>query len=327
MAQQRVSSSVRPVPSRQNGRVVISPELAYHRYQSLVSQGGNGAPGYQAEPARKQISDFDLRLQRFFGTFVLSPLFLISTLSVMLWFPEDLIRRITTPLSSIQFWELAGKRIFDIIMSIMGFIFCSMFFFVIPIIIKLDSRGPVFYRQIRVGMNNRKRDRRVINLHVEHDRRKGDRRQVNLYGRPFWVIKFRTMTQDAEQKSGAVWAQKNDPRVTMVGNILRFTHVDEIPQFYNVLCGEMSMVGPRPERPQFFPAIMDRVPNFPKRLQVKPGMTGIAQIVCGYDVTIEGVRNKLRYDLLYVRNSGLKADIVILLRTFWVIVRGKEVLD
>lgn len=327
MAQQRVSSSVRPVPSRQNGRVVISPELAYLRYQSLVTQGGNGVSGYQAEPARKQISDFDLRLQRFLGTFVLSPLFLISTLSVMLWFPEDLIRRITTPLSSIQFWELAGKRIFDILMSIMGFIFCSMFFFVIPIIIKLDSRGPVFYRQIRVGMNNRKRDRRVINLDVEHDRRKGDRRQVNLYGRPFWVIKFRTMTQDAEQKSGAVWAQKNDPRVTMVGNILRFTHVDEIPQFYNVLCGEMSMVGPRPERPQFFPAIMDRVPNFPKRLQVKPGMTGIAQIVCGYDVTIEGVRNKLRYDLLYVRNSGLKADIVILFRTFWVIVRGKEVLD
>ena len=112
-----------------------------------------------------------------------------------------------------------------------------------------------------------------------------------------------------------------------MGNILRFTHVDEIPQFFNVLCGEMSLVGPRPERPQLIPQILEKVPNYTDRLLVKPGLTGIAQIVCGYDVTIEGTKDKLKWDLIYVENSNLKADVVILLQTLWVIIRGKEVLE
>jgi lipopolysaccharide/colanic/teichoic acid biosynthesis glycosyltransferase len=202
-----------------------------------------------------------------------------------------------------------------------------MFFVVIPILIKLDSRGPVFYKQMRSGINNRKRDRRVINLEVDFDRRKEQRRKVDLFGRPFWVYKFRTMAQDAEKQSGAVWAKKNDPRITPIGNILRFTHVDEMPQFFNILYGEMSLVGPRPERPQLIPQIMEQVPNYTDRLQVKPGLAGLAQIVCGYDVTIEGVKEKLYYDLQYVRNNSLKADTTILLQTLWVIIRGKEVLD
>lgn len=226
-----------------------------------------------------------------------------------------------------HYWELAGKRIFDIFSAVLGFIFCSMFFVVIPLLIKFDSRGPIFYRQRRSGVNNRKRDRRVINLEVTNDRRKEQRRKVDLYGRPFWVYKFRTMRQDAEKGSGAVWAQKNDPRITPMGNILRFTHVDEIPQFFNVLCGEMSLVGPRPERPQLIPQILEKVPNYTDRLLVKPGLTGIAQIVCGYDVTIEGTKDKLKWDLIYVENSNLKADVVILLQTLWVIIRGKEVLE
>jgi len=305
----------------------MTPEAAYHRYQTLLVQDSNGLPAASEAGRKRVLSDFDLRIRRYLGMSLLSPFFLVSTLSVILWFPEDLIRRITAPLSSIQFWELMGKRVFDIFSAVMGFIFCSMFFVVIPILIKLDSKGPVFYKQRRSGVNNRKGDRRVVDLEVAHDRRKENRRKVDLFGRPFWVYKFRTMRQDAESRSGAVWAQKNDPRITPIGNILRFTHVDEIPQFFNVLCSEMSLVGPRPERPQLIPQILAEVPSYTERLLVKPGLTGIAQIVCGYDVTIEGVKEKLHYDLMYVRNSNLKADITILLQTLWVIVRGKEVLE
>ncbi|MCA9743967.1 MAG: sugar transferase [Deferribacteres bacterium] len=303
----------------------LTPEIVHQRYQALVDRNKKGIP---VEANRKVVlSDFDIKLRKFVGTYFLSPFFFFSTLSVLLFFPEDLIRRITTPLSSMHYWELAGKRIFDIFSAVLGFIFCSMFFVVIPLLIKFDSRGPIFYRQRRSGVNNRKRDRRVINLEVTNDRRKEQRRKVDLYGRPFWVYKFRTMRQDAEKGSGAVWAQKNDPRITPMGNILRFTHVDEIPQFFNVLCGEMSLVGPRPERPQLIPQILEKVPNYTDRLLVKPGLTGIAQIVCGYDVTIEGTKDKLKWDLIYVENSNLKADVVILLQTLWVIIRGKEVLE
>lgn len=309
------------------GHSASTPEIAYQRYQTLIDRNKRGIP-VESEIDRKVVlSAFDIKVRKVIGTYVLSPFFLFSTLSVLLWFPEDLIRRITMPLSNVQYWDIAGKRIFDIFSAVLGFIFCSMFFVVIPIFIKLDSKGPVFYRQRRSGINNRKRDRRVIQLEVTNDRRKEQRRKVDLYGRPFWVYKFRTMRQDAEKGSGAVWAQKNDPRITAIGNILRFTHVDEIPQFFNVLCGEMSLVGPRPERPQLIPQILEKVPKYTDRLLVKPGLTGIAQIVCGYDVTIEGVKEKLKYDLMYVQNNNLKADIFILLQTLWVIIRGKEVLE
>lgn len=316
------------LPSRRiiNGPLPLSPELAYHRYQSLLLNQGRLQPVRDTHQAPK-FGRFELHLRKLTGAYILSPLFLFFSLSAILWLPEDLIRRITTPLSSMQFWELVGKRLFDIFGAIAGFVLCSMFFVVIPILIKLNSKGPVFYKQQRSGVNNRKRDRRVINLDVEFDRRKEERRKTDLFGRPFWVYKFRTMRQDAEKASGAVWAQKNDPRITPIGNILRFTHVDEIPQFFNILCGEMSLVGPRPERPQLIPKILEKVPNYTERLQVKPGLAGLAQIVCGYDVTIEGVREKLHYDLLYVKNNSLKTDILILLHTLWVIIRGKEVLD
>jgi lipopolysaccharide/colanic/teichoic acid biosynthesis glycosyltransferase len=326
MEQQQFVGQIRERTTVPNRRA-ITPEAAYHRYQTLLQHQGNGVPVAQEAGRRRILSDFDLKVRRVFGAYFLSPFFLFSTLSVILFFPEDLIRRITAPMSSIHFWELIGKRVFDIFSAVMGFIFCSMFFVVIPILIKLDSRGAIFYKQRRSGVNNRKRDRRVVNLEVVFDRRKEQRRKVDLYGRPFWVYKFRTMQQDAEKNSGAVWAEKNDPRVTPIGNILRFTHVDEIPQFFNILCGEMSLVGPRPERPLLIPQIIERVPNYTERLLVKPGLTGIAQIVCGYDVTIEGVKEKLKYDLMYVRNNSLKADMTILLQTFWIIIRGKEVLE
>lgn len=326
MEQRQFVGQIRERKAVSNGHT-ITPEAAYHRYQTLLQHHGKGILVTPETDRRKILSDFDLKVRRIFGTYLLSPFFLVSTLSVILFLPEDLIRRITAPLSSIHFWELIGKRVFDIFSAILGFMFCSMFFVVIPILIKLDSRGPIFYKQRRSGVNNRQRDRRVVNLDVALDRRNEQRRKVNLFGRPFWVYKFRTMRQDAEKKSGAIWAKKNDPRITPIGNILRFTHVDEIPQFFNILCSEMSLVGPRPERPQLIPKIMEKVPNYTERLLVKPGLAGIAQIVCGYDETIEGVKEKLKYDLIYVRNNSLKADMTILLQTFWIIIRGKEVLE
>lgn len=305
---------------------LVSPELAVHRYRKLLSRAGNGELFQAPRSTPPFLSQFDLLLRKVFGRFILSPLFLVSSLIVMLFFPDNLVKKIMTPFSNLRFWEKVGKRLFDIGGAILGFIGSSIFFFIIPILIRLDSKGPVFYKQLRVGLNHRYRDRRRVNLQVDYDRRKGERRQQDLFGRPFVVYKFRTMYADAEKKSGAVWAQKNDPRITPVGRILRFTHIDEIPQFFNVLCGEMSMVGPRPERPQIIPNLVQEIPQYPHRLQVKPGITGIAQIVCGYDTTLEDVKEKLRHDMMYVRNNSLRTDITILLQTLWVILRGKEVL-
>ncbi len=311
-----------------SGRLRINREIAYRRYRELILRGGEGNGRMLPVIQRpRRLTDPQLKLMRFLGTYLLSPAFLAVSLPAMLFFPDNLLKKAMAPFSDWRFWERVGKRIFDIFGAILGFLASSIFFFVIPILIKLSSRGPVFYKQQRVGLNHRYRDRRKINLEVAHDRRKGERRKENLYGRPFMVYKFRTMYVDAEQRSGAVWAKKNDPRITSIGRILRFTHVDEIPQFFNVLCGEMSLVGPRPERPQFIPKLAKEVPDYPLRLQVKPGITGIAQIKCGYDETIEDVKRKLQYDLSYVRNSNLKEDISILLKTLWVILRGKEVLD
>ncbi|MDQ7051602.1 MAG: sugar transferase [candidate division KSB1 bacterium] len=324
---ERLSDSFIQGVQRSSAAGVITRELAYHRYQNLISQSRNGRSGLPVYGARRRLTEAQIRLRKWAGKYLLSPIFLAVSLPAMLFFPDNLLKKAMAPFSDWHFWERVGKRLFDIIGAILGFLASSIFFFVIPILIKLNSRGPVFYKQQRVGLNHRYRDRRMINLEVEHDRRKGERRKVNLYGRPFMLYKFRTMYVDAEKRSGAVWAKKNDPRITSIGRILRFTHVDEIPQFFNVLCGEMSLVGPRPERPQFIPKLAREIPHYPKRLQVKPGITGIAQIVCGYDETIEDVKKKLEFDLYYVKHNSLKEDISILLKTLWVIVRGKEVLE
>lgn len=266
-------------------------------------------------------------LERVWGNALLSPFFLFSSLFVILFVPEKLVKKIAAPFSGINFWEHFGKRAFDVVMATLGFILTSTIFLIVPVLIKLDSPGPVFYGQQRAGLNKRRGERRNVKLAVRYDRRLGERRRENLFGRPFTVYKFRTMRADAEKLSGAVWAQKNDPRVTRSGSILRFTHVDEIPQFLNVLQGEMSMVGPRPERPVIIPKLVEAIPEYERRLEVKPGMTGMAQIYCGYDASIDDVRKKLRYDLSYVNNHSLKADIVILWQTLWMIIRGRETAD
>lgn len=154
-------------------------------------------------------------------------------------------------------------------------------------LVKLTSRGPAFYRQERVGQD----------------------------GKVFRMFKIRTMVADAEAKCGPVWARKRDPRVTLVGRILRRTHIDEFPQLINVLRGEMSLVGPRPERPHFVEKLRREIQGYDRRLAVRPGITGLAQVRNGYDVTVEGVKRKLRYDRLYVRKICALLDVRILLAT------------
>ena len=305
-------------------------ELAHDRYRELVRSNRNllrnAAVSEGQSYAIREVRMPTIR-ERIVGSCLIAPFFWVGSLCVILLLPEKFIKSLSKPLSGASFWMQFGKRAFDFIMALLGFAFCSILYMVVPIVIRLDTPGTTFYQQVRVGKNHRRRDRRQIAIQVGQDRRKGERRQNDLCGRPFRVYKFRTMRQDAEKFSGAVWAQKDDPRITRVGAILRFTHIDEIPQFLNVLQGDMSMVGPRPERPQIIPNLTKEIPEYKKRLEVKPGMTGIAQIYCGYDETIDDVREKVRYDLLYSNRHSLKSDILILFQTLWMIIRGREAAD
>jgi len=198
-----------------------------------------------------------------------------------------------------------GKRSLDIIGATIGFLLAMPILPIIILFIKLDSPGPVLFRQTRVG--------RIWPDRIEH----------------FEMIKFRTMRQDAEQKTGAVWASKNDPRITKVGNFLRKTRLDEIPQFINVLKGDMSLIGPRPERPTISTDLEDHIPFYLERTYgVTPGITGLAQVNQGYDETIEDVRSKLAYDLAYSLSlskpvSWLSMDISIVVKTVLVMVLGR----
>lgn len=324
------STAVYPADIQAGKTNGLSREAALRRYQTLLKPAVGRTLSAAAKAARNktrrpQATGMRGRWQSFKGEWLIAPFFLFSSLAVILLVPEKLVKKITTPFTEANFWDQFGKRALDFTGAVAGFILSSIFFMVIPLLIKFDSRGPVFYGQQRAGLNYRKRERRQVNIAVAHDRRVDERRQDDLFGRPFIVYKFRTMRTDAEKASGAVWAQKNDPRVTRLGRILRFIHVDEMPQFFNVLCGEMSLVGPRPERPQIMAKLIKDIPQFPARLQVKPGITGTAQIYCGYDATIDDAREKLRYDLMYAQNSTLKYDIEIMLRTLWMIVHGREV--
>jgi len=162
---------------------------------------------------------------------------------------------------------------------IMGF--CAL-------LVKLTSRGPAFYTQERVGQG----------------------------GKVFKIVKLRSMRLDAEVASGPVWAGgDNDPRVTPVGKFLRASHLDEVPQLINVIKGEMSLVGPRPERPHFVEQLSQTVPEYQRRLTVKPGITGLAQVRAGYDRTLRDVRRKVKLDMMYIRRMCWLADFMVLLRT------------
>ncbi len=188
------------------------------------------------------------------------------------------------------------KRDSDIILSIIALIIASPILLFAAILIKTNSKGPVIYRQLRVGKNHK----------------------------VFKIYKLRTMAIDAEKFTGAVWAKKNDSRITSVGKFLRKTHIDEIPQFINVLKGEMSIVGPRPERPEMVRTLKQLIKDYEKRLQVNPGITGLAQAVHKYDETIEDVKKKIKFDLLYIRKMCFWTDINILGQTFALVLTGKK---
>lgn len=221
-----------------------------------------------------------------------------------------------------QFFVNIVKRSIDIFGALVGLVLSAPFFVILPVLIKLDSPGPVFYRQARIGYNRRKSGRRMTGR-SELGRVKRDRRRVDQKGCLFSVIKFRTMVADAEKKCGPVWATANDPRITRLGNLMRKSRLDEIPQFVNILLGQMSLVGPRPERPMFVKELATQVENYEKRLSVKPGLTGLAQIENGYDSSVASVVRKVHYDLEYIRDLGFWQDVKILSRTVLVVITGK----
>jgi lipopolysaccharide/colanic/teichoic acid biosynthesis glycosyltransferase len=146
---------------------------------------------------------------------------------------------------------------------------------------------------------------------------------VGKDGVTFDIYKLRTMRLDAEKYTGPVWAQENDPRITIVGKLLRKSHVDEIPQLVNVLRGEMSIVGPRPERPVFVADLSQKITDYNKRLNVKPGITGLAQVRHRYDETLEDVKKKIKLDLLYIKEMCVMTDLRIMARTILVVLTGK----
>ncbi|MBU8922888.1 MAG: sugar transferase [Bacteroidales bacterium] len=215
------------------------------------------------------------------------------------------------------------KRGFDLIFSVLAMILVSPLLMIAAIIIKLESPGPVFFAQERIGLNRRRRDRRSRAGECGLNRRADSDRRKSLHaGRPFRIYKLRTMRTDAEE-SGPKLAQKNDPRITRVGSFLRKTRIDEIPQFLNVIKGEMSIVGPRPERSFFINQIRQEVPEFPLRLRVKPGITGLAQVEDGYTQTLDMMKRKLMFDLKYISQFSLFHEIRILFKTVFVVFTGK----
>jgi lipopolysaccharide/colanic/teichoic acid biosynthesis glycosyltransferase len=208
---------------------------------------------------------------------------------------------------------LAMKRGFDIVVSLLALgVFGVLVLPVIGLIIKLDSPGPVFYSQERVGLNRRR---------IQNGFQGEDRRKVLQPGRPFKVLKLRTMGVNAEAR-GAQWAAQNDVRVTRVGRFLRRSRLDEVPQFMNVLRGEMSLIGPRPERLVFVRQLEKEIPYYRDRLLVLPGITGLAQVINGYDDGIESVRRKIELDRQYIKRAGFLQDGKILLSTVSVVLKG-----
>jgi lipopolysaccharide/colanic/teichoic acid biosynthesis glycosyltransferase len=218
--------------------------------------------------------------------------------------------------------KVTWKRLLDVVLSIVALFLLAPVLLAAAVAVKLTSPGPVVFRQERIGLNRRVGDRRRSAVYDGPDRRGKDRRVLVNYGKPFSMYKFRTMVADAE-KGKPIWAKKNDSRITPVGKLLRRTRIDELPQFVNVLKGDMSIVGPRPERAFFMAEIEKDLPEFQERLRTRPGITGLAQVELGYTNTVEGMHTKLGFDLLYIRNLTPLADLKILYKTVSVVLTGK----
>ena len=190
--------------------------------------------------------------------------------------------------------RLYRKRLFDMVCAALGLLVLSPVLLVCALLVGLTSPGGVLFRQERIGKD----------------------------GVPFTIYKFRSMRTDAE-KNGAVWAMKSDPRVTKVGKIIRKTRIDELPQLWNVLKGEMSLIGPRPERPEFVKELEKEIPFYSLRHAVKPGVTGWPQVCYPYGSSVEDSRRKLEYDLYYAKNMSILLDVRIILKTIGVVLFPK----
>ena len=184
-------------------------------------------------------------------------------------------------------WYLTFKGAADVLMAALLMILAAPVIVVCGLLVKLTSPGPALYSQVRLGWR----------------------------GRPFRIFKLRTMRNDCEKVGGVQWSRPGDPRVTWIGRILRRTHLDELPQLWNVLKGDMSLVGPRPERPEFAPSLEKAIPRYRERLIVKPGVTGLAQVQLPPDTDVNSVRRKLAYDLHYIARIGVWLDLRLILCT------------
>ena len=192
-------------------------------------------------------------------------------------------------------WNDLLKRVLDLVVSVIGLLVALPVMLLVALAVRLESKGPIIYRQTRIGRR----------------------------GRRFEVVKFRSMTNNAEGENGAQWATENDPRVTWVGRFLRKYRLDELPQFFNVIRGEMSFVGPRPERPCFVEELRKTIPYYDERHSVRPGLTGWAQVQYAYGSSIEDAFNKLEYDLFYLKNMSLTFDFAIIFQTIRIVLGGR----
>lgn len=203
---------------------------------------------------------------------------------------SSFLKIIFHPLSN---WDRFLKRLTDIILSTLALLVLSPILLIVALFIKIDTPGPVFYKQKRVGFR----------------------------GKKYILYKFRSMISDAEKHTGPVWAKKNDIRITRMGQIMRPLRLDELPQLFNVLNGNMSFIGPRPERPHFVGKLEKEIPLYRLRMSVHPGITGLAQVKHTYDRTIEDVKRKLDYDLEYINNLSLRFDLKIFLKTILTVLK------
>jgi len=192
---------------------------------------------------------------------------------------------------------LVAKRVIEVVIAAVALVLCLPLLLLLAAVIVLTSPGPAVYSQLRVGQN----------------------------GRVFRVYKLRSMRNDAERESGAVWSTPGDPRITRIGNVLRRTRLDELPQLWNILIGNMSLVGPRPERPEFVQDLARQIPLYKLRHVVKPGLTGWAQVRYTYTASVEDTMEKLQHDLFYIKNLSLRLDLFIIIETVKTVVlhRGR----
>jgi lipopolysaccharide/colanic/teichoic acid biosynthesis glycosyltransferase len=225
-----------------------------------------------------------------------SPLEIISETEVVNDAKQRLQRFVHRHLSEDELTSyLVSKRVFDLFIAFSLLVLLAPVMVLVGALVKFTSPGGMIYRQ----------------------------RRLTAGGKRFWLYKFRTMRRDAEAKTGPVWAQQDDPRVTTLGRFLRKTRLDELPQLFNVLRGDMSLIGPRPERPELAVELEKKLRRFHERLHVKAGITGLAQVEADYAANIESYRRKLALDIVYVRNCSLRLDFLIAVRTLFVVLTGK----